>query len=106
MEQALKKFVACIYLKDGKAARGLADHTVVSDDPVELSLAYAAGGVDAILIFDQSDNDARHDEAIGIIREICASAGVPVYGAGHVNRLEDVKKLIGEHGNPVVLCNI
>ena len=94
MEQALKKFVACIYLKDGKAARGLADHTVVSDDPVELSLAYAAGGVDAILIFDQSDNDARHDEAIGIIREICASAGVPIYGAGHVNRLEDVKKLI------------
>mgnify|MGYP002731630402 FL=1 len=94
MEQALKKFVACIYLKDGKAARGLADHTVVSDDPVELSLTYAAGGVDAILIFDQSDNDARHDEAIGIIREICASVGVPVYGAGHVNRLEDVKKLI------------
>ncbi len=94
MEQALKKFVACIYLKDGKAARGLADHTVVSNDPVELSLTYAAGGVDAILIFDQSDNDARHDEAIGIIREICASAGVPVYGAGHVNRLEDVKKLI------------
>ena len=34
MEQALKKFVACIYLKDGKAARGLADHTVVSNDPV------------------------------------------------------------------------
>ena len=78
MEQALKKFVACIYLKNGKATRGLADHTVVSNDPVELSLTYAAGGVDAILIFDQSDNDARHDETIGIIREICASAGVPV----------------------------
>lgn len=94
MEQALKKFVACIYLKEGKTTRGLSDHMVVSENPVELALKYAAGGVDAILIFDQSDNDAQHDEAIGIIRQICAGAGVPVYGAGHVNRLEDVKKLI------------
>ena len=41
MEQALKKFVACIYLKNGKATRGLSDHTVVSNDPGELSLTYA-----------------------------------------------------------------
>lgn len=94
MEQGLKKFVACIYLKEGKATRGLTDHTVVSENPVELALKYAAGGVDAILIFDQSDGDMQHDEAIGIIRQICAGAGVPIYGAGHVNRLEDVKKLI------------
>ena len=94
MEQTWKKFVACIYLKEGKATRGLSDHTVVSENPVELALKYAAGGVDAILIFDQSKGDAQHEEAIGIIRQICASAGVPVYGAGHVNRLEDVKKLI------------
>lgn len=94
MEQSLKKFVACIYLKKGKATRGLTDSKVVSEHPVELALTYAAGGVDAILVFDQSENDAQHDEAIGIIREICAGAGVPIYGAGHVNRLEDVKKLI------------
>lgn len=91
---ALKKFVACIYLKNGKANRNLKDSRVVSDDPVALAKTYADGGVDAILIFDQSENDEEHEQAIGILRSICGQVKVPIYGAGHVNRLEDVKKLI------------
>ena len=94
MEQALKKFVACIYLKEGRATRGLSDEKVVSEDPAALALAYAEGGVDAILVFDQSKGDAEHEESIGIIRQICGEVQIPVYGAGHVDRLEDVKKLI------------
>ncbi len=94
MEQALKKFVACIYLKDGKATRSLSDEKVVSENPVELAALYAAGGVDAILVFDQSKDDAEHERSIGIIRQICERVQIPVYGAGHVDRLEDVKKLV------------
>ena len=94
MEQGLKKFVACIYLKEGKATRSLTDPKVVSEDPVALAVSYAEGGVDAILIFDQSKDDAQHEESIGLIRQICEKVRIPIYGAGHVNRLEDVKKLI------------
>ena len=94
MEQALKKFVACIYLKNGKATRSLSDEAVVSEDPAALASTYAEGGVDAILIFDQSKDDAQHEQSIGIIRQICEKVQIPVYGAGHVDRLEDVKKLI------------
>lgn len=94
MEQALKKFVACIYLKDGKATRSLSDEKVVSENPVELAALYAVGGVDAILVFDQSKDDAEHERSIGIIRQICERVQIPVYGAGHVERLEDVKKLV------------
>lgn len=94
MEQGLKKFVACIYLKNGKATRNLNDARVVSENPAELAVTYAEGGVDAILIFDQSQDDAEHEESIGWIRQICEKVRIPIYGAGHVNRLEDVKKLI------------
>ena len=89
-----KKFAACIYLRDGSAVRSLTDRSIISGDPVSLALRYSQSGADAILVFDQSESDAAHEDAIGIIRSICAQCGVPVYGAGRINRLEDVKKLI------------
>ena len=89
-----KKFAACIYLKNGAAVRSLSDHSIISSDPVSLALRYAEEGADAILVFDQSESDVSHEEAIGIVRSICAKCGVPVYGAGRINRLEDVKKYI------------
>lgn len=94
VKKDVKKFVASIYLKNGAATRSLSNSSIISEDPVSLALRYAGNGADEILIFDQSSNDEQHEQTIGIIRDICAQVGVPVIGAGHINRLEDVKKLI------------
>ncbi len=89
-----KSFIASIYLENGKAVKGFSDRTVLSGDPVELAATYGEDDVDGILIFDLSYNDSTHEEAIGIIKRIAERVQIPVYGAGNIKRMEDVKKLL------------
>lgn len=94
MSKDNKKFIPCIYLKNGNATRSLTDSTVISDDPVYLAMQYDNGDADELLIFDQSIDDDEHEDAISIIREICSRVSIPVIGAGHIRRMEDIKKLL------------
>lgn len=89
-----KKFIPCIYLKDKKAVAGFQDETVVSEEPTELARLYGEYNADEIIIYDLSQEDAAHEEALDIIKAICESAQVPIIGAGNVKRMEDVKKLL------------
>ena len=90
----IKKFVPCIYLYHEHAVRNLKDTTIVDTDPVRLADYYCEHNADELIVFDMSEGDAEHDAALDIIKEICARAEVDVIGAGHVNRMEDIKKLL------------
>lgn len=89
-----EKFVACIYLSEKKAVKGLDDTTILSVDPVSLAMEYADSEADALIIFDLSYNDATHEEAILLMKQIAENVGIPVYGAGNIKRMEDVKKIL------------
>ena len=89
-----KKFLPCIYLYQKRAVRGLDDWHEVSIDPVALAESYSDNKCDGIIVFDLSSTDREHEEAIDIIKEICATVAVPVIGAGAIHRMEDVKKLV------------
>ncbi len=91
----VKKMIPCIYLRDLKAVKGFEDDTVIDDDPVKLARFYAANDSDAIIVFDLSpDDDKLHEQALDCIKEICEGINIPVYGAGNVKRMEDIKKLL------------
>lgn len=89
-----KQFDACIYLYQGSAVKTLTDHTIVSEDPAALAAYYCNNNADRIIVFDQSNTDEEHDEALDTIKKIALACEVPVIGAGNVKRMEDVKKLI------------
>jgi len=89
-----KKIIPCIYLLNKTAVKGLKDHTLVDADPVKLAKFYEANSADALLVFDMSDSDETHEEALDIIKSICVTLDIPVYGAGNVKRMEDIKKLL------------
>ena len=89
-----KKFLPCIYLYQKRAVSGLDDLHEVSIDPVALAESYSDNKCDGIIVFDLSSTDREHEEAIDIIKEICATVAVPVIGAGAIHRMEDVKKLL------------
>ena len=93
MEQ-FKKFIPCIYLKDGCAVTGFKSREIVSENPVELACFYSESNADEILVFDLSYDDASHEAALDLIKEICSRANLPVIGAGNVKRMEDIKKLL------------
>ncbi len=89
-----KRFIPCIFLKNGNAVADFRSDNLVSADPARLALTYSENGADEIIVYDLSDDDASHDKAMDVIREICERSEVPVIGAGNVKRLEDVKKLL------------
>ena len=90
----IKKFVPCIYLYHEHAVRNLTDTTIVDTDPVRLADYYCEHNADELIVFDMSEDDAEHDAALDIIKEICTRAEVDVIGAGNVKRMEDIKKLL------------
>lgn len=89
-----KKFVPCIYLKYGHAVKSLKDTAVVETDPLRLVQLYNESGADELLVFDMSEEDAEHEAALGILKEICSAAQMSVTGAGSIRRMEDVKKIL------------
>lgn len=89
-----KKIIPCVYLKNSRIIKGFKDEEVLCEDPVKYITALSVNGADEIILFDLSDDDASHEEALLTIRKINKAIDTPVIGAGNVNRLEDVKKLI------------
>ncbi len=90
----VKKFVPCIYLYRQHAVRGLNDTTIVETDPLRLVQLYNENNADELIVFDMSEDDTSHEEALDMLKEICALAEVDVIGAGNVKRMEDIKKLL------------
>ncbi len=89
-----KMLVPCIYLYKGNAVKNLDDITIVDTNPVSLAKFYSDNNADELLVFDMSNNDTEHEEALDIIKDICDAVELPVIGAGNVQRMEDIKKLL------------
>lgn len=89
-----KKFIPCIYLYKGNAVRDFSDNTILNTNPVELAKFYSDNNADELIVYDLSDGDTEHEEALDIIKSICTETEIPVIGAGNVHRMEDIKKLI------------
>ena len=89
-----KKFIPCIYLYKGNAVKGFRDHTIIDTNPAALGKFYSDNNADELIIYDMSEGDAEHEEALDLIKAVCNEAEIPVIGAGNVRRMEDVKKLL------------
>lgn len=89
------ELVPCIYLMEKKAVTGFGQKNLFeSGDPVALATWYSSHAADRIIVFDFSDSDKAHDEAIDCIRDICEASRIPVASAGNIRRTEDVKKIL------------
>ncbi len=89
-----KKFIPCIYLYKGNAVKSFSDSTIIDTNPVALGKFYSDNNADELIVYDMSDGDTEHEEALDIIKAICNEAEIPVIGAGNVKRMEDIKKLL------------
>ena len=89
-----KKLMPCLYLYQKRAVAGPTDRREVSLNPAGLAENYSLGECDRLYVMDLSETDQEQEEAMDILREICAAAVVPVVGGGRIRRMEDVKKLL------------
>ena len=88
-----KNLIATIFLKDGRAVKGQHDPGSAGDLK-ELAKTYNDSGVDKLYIFDLSDSDKEHETNLHTIKELSRIMEIPIYGAGAIARLEDIKKLL------------
>ena len=91
----LRKLITPIYLRNAQAVCSLEDASAFGDgDAVMLAADYSNRGADVLLIFDQSDSDEEHDASLTLMRQMARVADIPMWGAGNVRRVEDVKKIL------------
>lgn len=89
-----KKLIATIYVKDLEGYLDEACTCPITPSVTEYAMQCEHKGMDALIFMDLSYDDASHDSAIGLLREICRNVNLPVYAGGNVSRLEDVKKYL------------
>ena len=88
-----KNLIATIYLKNGMAVKG-ANNLESAGDLKYLAKLYNDSGVDKLYVFDLSDTDKEHDINLQAMKELCRMIEISIYGAGNINDLEDVKKIL------------
>ncbi len=67
-----KKFIPCIYLYKGNAVKGFTDSTIIDTNPAALAKYYGDNNADELIVYDMSDNDNEHEEALDVIKTICS----------------------------------
>ena len=73
MQNNKKKVAGYIFLLNKTIVSSRDRKTVISDDPVSYAGSISDNGADEIIVFDMSEsgNDAAHEEALDIIKDIC-----------------------------------
>ncbi len=88
-----KNLIATIYLKNGVAVKGRGNMESAGDWK-ELAKVYNDSGVDKLYVFDLADTEKEHDINLHALKELCHIIEIPIYGAGRIEHLEDIKKIL------------
>ena len=89
-----KRLIPCIFIDSGKAVKWFDDRTVLTDDVISLARYYSDHGADELVVFDLSEGDEEHDEAIDLMKKINRVIRIPMVAGGNIKRQEDVKKVL------------
>ena len=89
-----KRLIPCIFIRGGKAVKWITDETVLADDVIGLAKYYSDHGADELLVFDLSDADEEHDEAIDLMKRMNRVIRIPMVAGGNIRRQEDIKKIL------------
>lgn len=90
----MKEFISIIYLKNGMIYNDRTASMVLDEDALSYITRLNNCGADGILLYDLSEDDASHEQALHMIADLCKESDLPIAATGNIKRLEDVKKLL------------
>ncbi len=88
-----KNLYASIFLKNGQAVGDRITCEPVGDLNV-LAKCYNDSGTERLLIFYLSTTEEEHRAHISLIKKIHQTVEIPICAGGHINQLDDIKKLL------------
>ena len=89
-----KRLIPCIFIQNGKAVKWFDDRSVIAENVITLAKKYSDHGADELLVFDLSNSDQEHDEAIDLMKKINRVIRIPMVVGGNIKRQEDIKKIL------------
>ena len=98
-----KKFVACMFIDNGKAVKSFTDHTIIFDDPVRLAEQYSDDDADALLLFDVSAGE-NHIQSLLLYKDICDVVNIPVIASGGCGKLEHFTEVFEKTNSAAALA--
>lgn len=98
-----KRLIPCIFIHKGKAVKWFDNHEVLSEDVVTLAKEYGESDASELLVFDLSNSDEDHDNAIDLMKKINRVIHIPMIAGGNVKRLEDAKKILYAGASRVII---
>ena len=103
MTASYKRLIPCILIAGGKAVTWFDDKTLIAEDVIGLAKYYSDHGADELIVFDLSDSDEEHEEAIDLMKRINRIIRIPMIAGGNVKRQEDVKKILYAGAKRVII---
>ena len=97
-----KNLFATLYLKNGEAVTNQDDLQIIGSAE-EIVKLYNDSGIDKIILFDLSLDREEHLENLHKIKELLRVIEVPVYGAGNIHQIEDIRNLLFAGCQKVIL---
>ncbi len=88
-----KDIIITLFLKDGILVKDFQDHTPAGNTE-ELIRTFNDNGIDKIIIYDLSDDDAEHEKNLQVLKDITLISEVPVYAGGNLNSIDDVRRIL------------
>ena len=95
-----KRLIPCIFIYKGKAIKWFDDKEVVSDDVIGLAKQYCDKGADELIVFDLSNTDDEHDEAIDLMKKVNRAISIPRRKCTQTGRREKDSVHRCKTGNP------
>lgn len=77
-----KRLTPCILIDGTNAVRWFDDRNVISEDVVSLAKHYGERGADELIVFDLSNSDEAHEEAIDLMKKINRVISIPMVAGG------------------------
>ncbi len=97
-----KDIITTMFLKDGILVRGFDDPTPAGDLE-SLIRTFNDNGLDKIILYDLSDDEAEHKKNIQTIQRITMISELPVYAGGNINSIDDIRKILYSGCTKVIL---
>lgn len=97
-----KNLIATLFLKNGMAVSDF-DNLTPLGEAADIVKLYNDSGIDKIIFYDLSETPKEQDNTITKIRELNRIFEIPVYGAGNIHNLKDIKNLLYSGCQKVIL---
>lgn len=90
-----KRIIPCLDVRNGRVTKGVKfKNNADLGDPVEMAVAYSAGGADELVFYDITASAERRPIDIGMVEAVARAIRIPFAVGGGISSLADMERAI------------